>query len=131
MVGKKLRKAVKRLSKDLDELREENRDLAEGLEERVIEVLERQAESNRALTETLGTYLDRLDRDVRERGEERDSGPAEDGGGIAEAQEPDDGLEVTEAAERKAREFGVDLSGVRGTGSGGRILVREVEEAAG
>ena len=130
-MGKKLRKAVKRLSKDLDELREENRDLAEGLEERVIEVLERQAESNRALTETLGTYLDRLDRDVRERGDERDPGPAEDGGEIAEVQEPDDGLEVTEAAERKARELGVDMSGVKGTGSGGRILVRDVEEAAG
>ena len=38
--------------------------------------------------------------------------------------------EATEAAERKAREMGVDLSGVGGTGSGGRILVRDVKEAA-
>ena len=38
--------------------------------------------------------------------------------------------EATEAAERKAREMGVDLSGVGGTGSGGRILVRDVKKAA-
>jgi len=38
--------------------------------------------------------------------------------------------EATEAAERKAREMGVDLSGVDGTGSRGRILVRDVEKAA-
>lgn len=38
--------------------------------------------------------------------------------------------EATEAAESKAREMGVDLSGVDGTGSGGRILVRDVEKAA-
>jgi pyruvate/2-oxoglutarate dehydrogenase complex dihydrolipoamide acyltransferase (E2) component len=38
--------------------------------------------------------------------------------------------EATKAAERKAREMGVDLSGVGGTGSGGRILVRDVKKAA-
>jgi pyruvate/2-oxoglutarate dehydrogenase complex dihydrolipoamide acyltransferase (E2) component len=38
--------------------------------------------------------------------------------------------EATEAAERKAREMGVDLSGVDGTGSGGRITVRDVLKAA-
>ena len=38
--------------------------------------------------------------------------------------------EATDAAERKAREMGVDLSGVGGTGSGGRILVRDVKKAA-
>lgn len=37
---------------------------------------------------------------------------------------------ATEAAERKAREMGVDLSRVDGTGSRGRILVRDVEKAA-
>ncbi len=37
---------------------------------------------------------------------------------------------ATEAAERKAREMGVDLSTVDGTGSGGRILIRDVEKAA-
>ena len=38
--------------------------------------------------------------------------------------------EATEAAERKAREMGVDLAGVNGTGSGGRILLRDVKKAA-
>jgi pyruvate/2-oxoglutarate dehydrogenase complex dihydrolipoamide acyltransferase (E2) component len=38
--------------------------------------------------------------------------------------------EATEAARNKARELGVDLSGLEGTGSGGRILVRDVVEAA-
>src|SRR5215216_6667041 len=38
--------------------------------------------------------------------------------------------EVTEAAKNKARELGVDLSGLEGTGSGGRIIVRDVVKAA-
>jgi pyruvate/2-oxoglutarate dehydrogenase complex dihydrolipoamide acyltransferase (E2) component len=40
--------------------------------------------------------------------------------------EPD----ATEAARNKARELGVELSGLEGTGSGGRILVRDVVKAA-
>ena len=48
------------------------------------------------------------------------------GGGTEERGEP----EVTEAARNKARELGVDLSGVKGTGSGGRIIVRDVAKAA-
>jgi hypothetical protein len=39
-------------------------------------------------------------------------------------------VNATKAAERKARELGVRLSDVRGTGSGGRILVGDVEKAA-
>lgn len=46
--------------------------------------------------------------------------------GSAEAGEPG----ATNAARRKADELGVELSGVRGTGSGGRILVKDVEKAA-
>jgi pyruvate/2-oxoglutarate dehydrogenase complex dihydrolipoamide acyltransferase (E2) component len=38
--------------------------------------------------------------------------------------------EATEAARRKAENLGVDLSQVEGTGSGGRILIRDVQEAA-
>jgi hypothetical protein len=38
-------------------------------------------------------------------------------------------VEATEAAERKARELGVDLASVEGTGSGGRITVEDVENA--
>ncbi len=40
--------------------------------------------------------------------------------------EPD----ATDAARHKAEELGIDLSQVEGTGSGGRILVRDVKEAA-
>jgi e3 binding domain len=40
--------------------------------------------------------------------------------------EPD----ATEAARNKARELGVDLSGLEGTGSSGRILVRDIVKAA-
>ena len=39
-------------------------------------------------------------------------------------------VDATEAAERKSRELGIQLSDVRGTGSGGRILVRDVEKVA-
>lgn len=38
--------------------------------------------------------------------------------------------EVTDAARKRAGELGVDLSGVEGTGSGGRVVVRDVLEAA-
>ena len=43
----------------------------------------------------------------------------------------DDGeVNATDAARRKAGELGVNLSRVRGTGSGGRVLVKDVEKAA-
>ena len=126
---------MKRLSKDLDEMRDENRELIEGLAERLTEALERQAESNRALTETLESYLKNLDRDVPEREareQETDGGSDEDQDEETDGQdeEPEE-QEVTEAAERKAGELGVDLGDVKGTGSGGRILVKDVEEATG
>jgi pyruvate/2-oxoglutarate dehydrogenase complex dihydrolipoamide acyltransferase (E2) component len=38
--------------------------------------------------------------------------------------------EATEAARNKARELGVDLSSIEGTGSGGRVIVRDVAKAA-
>ena len=42
-----------------------------------------------------------------------------------------DDVEATEAAERKASELDVDLAEVEGSGSGGRVLVEDVEEAGG
>jgi pyruvate/2-oxoglutarate dehydrogenase complex dihydrolipoamide acyltransferase (E2) component len=44
--------------------------------------------------------------------------------------EDDRSVEATEAAQRRANETGVKLSGVKGTGSDGRILVKDVERAA-
>jgi pyruvate/2-oxoglutarate dehydrogenase complex dihydrolipoamide acyltransferase (E2) component len=38
--------------------------------------------------------------------------------------------EATNAARKKAEELGMDLSGLDGTGSGGRIVVRDVTQAA-
>ena len=43
-----------------------------------------------------------------------------------DAGEPD----ATDAARRKAEELGIDLYQVKGTGSGGRILLRDVKKAA-
>jgi large subunit ribosomal protein L20 len=47
-----------------------------------------------------------------------------------DAQPSEDEIEATEAAARKAEELDVDLSGVEGTGRGGRITVGDVERAA-
>ena len=47
-----------------------------------------------------------------------------------QADEPESGVEATPAADRRAEELGVDLSQVRGTGSGGRITVKDVQSAA-
>jgi pyruvate/2-oxoglutarate dehydrogenase complex dihydrolipoamide acyltransferase (E2) component len=41
-----------------------------------------------------------------------------------------DKAQATPAAERKAEDLGVDLSQIEGTGSGGRITVKDVREAA-
>ncbi|HLL56842.1 MAG TPA: E3 binding domain-containing protein, partial [Rubrobacteraceae bacterium] len=44
--------------------------------------------------------------------------------------EDDAGVDATDAARRKADKLGVTLSQVRGTGASGRVLVKDVEEAA-
>ena len=47
-----------------------------------------------------------------------------------EAGEQKDKVQATPTAERKAEDLGVDLSQIEGTGSGGRITVKDVTEAA-
>ena len=47
-----------------------------------------------------------------------------------EAGEHKDKAQATPAAERKAEDLGVELSQIEGTGSGGRITVKDVREAA-
>ena len=47
-----------------------------------------------------------------------------------DAAEPKREAEATPAAKRKAEELGTDLSIIEGTGSGGRITVKDVESAA-
>jgi large subunit ribosomal protein L20 len=48
----------------------------------------------------------------------------------APAEQAEEEIEATAAAERKAEELNVDLSSVEGTGQGGRITVGDVEKAA-
>ena len=52
------------------------------------------------------------------------------GEGAQGEQESAGDVAATEAARRKAEELGVELSGVEGTGPGGRITVRDVQAAA-
>jgi hypothetical protein len=89
---------------------------------------EREDRSGQAVAE-----LEAPEREVPEReppdaatGETRDSQPA-DGEQDVGSSSP----AATEVARRKAEELGVDLAGVRGTGAGGRVLVRDVVKAAG
>jgi pyruvate/2-oxoglutarate dehydrogenase complex dihydrolipoamide acyltransferase (E2) component len=53
-----------------------------------------------------------------------------DEGSTRQADQPHSKVEATPAAERRAEEVGVDLSRVEGTGSGGRITVKDVQRAA-
>ena len=57
---------------------------------------------------------------------------AVDGGGQAPAAAEAAGAEVrvSPAARRKAKTMGIDLSGITGTGPGGRITIEDVEKAA-
>ncbi len=54
--------------------------------------------------------------------------PQEAAEGIIETESK---VEATDAAKRKAKQLGVDLSTVEGTGSGGRITAGDAERAAG
>jgi hypothetical protein len=65
-------------------------------------------------------------RDTEVADETADTSAPSDDGVTKEPFEP----EATEAARKKARDLGIDLSGVDGTGSDGRILVRDVTQAA-
>ena len=75
--------------------------------------------SERALEGAAGTVGD-----VSEQGTDEDTQDPETE--RENASEPD----ATDAARRKAEELGIDLSQVEGTGSGGRILLRDVKKAA-
>ncbi len=115
-MAKKADKALKSLKKDVSKLQKQNDKLAKALEE----TREDQAEALREIRELLEERLTARDATPAESSQEDHSpdGEAEE--------EP----EVTEAAERRAKELGVNLSDVKGTGSGGRILVKDVEAAA-
>ena len=115
-MAKKADKALKSLKKDVSKLQKQNDKLAKALEE----TREDQAEALREIRDLLQERL--TDRDTAPSEPAQDNHPP-DG-------EADEGPEVTEAAERRAKELGVDLSSVKGSGSSGRVLVKDVEAAA-
>jgi pyruvate/2-oxoglutarate dehydrogenase complex dihydrolipoamide acyltransferase (E2) component len=144
-VAKKSDKALQDLAKELKKLRKENEKLAKT----VGTMREDQAEYHRKVLALIDERLAASDSGADET---EDRSHDENGGFVtAETAEVGDGdvpeasadaqqargedhgeePEVTEAAKRRARELGVDPTGVEGTGSGGRVLVKDVEAAAG
>ena len=138
-MAKKSDKALQDLAKELKKLRKENEKLAKA----VGTMRENQAEYHRKV---LALIEERLSASDPGAGETEDHSHDENGGFVtaetaeagdvpeasAEAQrahgeEP----EVTDAAKRRAKELGVDPTSVEGIGSGGRVLVKDVEAAAG
>jgi pyruvate/2-oxoglutarate dehydrogenase complex dihydrolipoamide acyltransferase (E2) component len=140
-VAKKTDKALNELAKELKKLRKENEKLAKA----VGTMREDHAEYSRKVLALIEERLDARDSDA---GETEDH-PHDENGGFVTAETAADGdgdvpeasadaqqdrgeePEVTEAAKRRADELGVDPSEVKGTGSGGRVLVKDVEAAAG
>ena len=114
-MAKKADKALKNLQKDASKLRKQNDKLAKALEE----TREEQAEALREIRDLLEERVTAQEAVLDE--------PAEDHPPDGEAEV---GPEATEAAQRRAKELGVDLSGIKGTGSGGHVLVKDVEAAA-
>jgi pyruvate/2-oxoglutarate dehydrogenase complex dihydrolipoamide acyltransferase (E2) component len=110
-MAKKTDKVLKSLKKDVAKLRKQNDNLAEALEK----TREDQAAANSDLRSLLEARLTTHDTAP---GKQEDN--SRDGG---------EGPAVTGAAQRRAKELGVDLSSVKGTGSGGRVLVKDVEAA--
>jgi pyruvate/2-oxoglutarate dehydrogenase complex dihydrolipoamide acyltransferase (E2) component len=140
-VAKKSDKALQDLAKELKKLRKENEKLAKA----VGTMREDQAEYHRKVLDLIEERLSAPDSGADET---EDHSHDENGGFVtaetAEARDGDvpetsaeaqqdhgEGPEVTDAAKRRAKELGVDPTTVEGTGSGGRVLVKDVEAAAG
>lgn len=89
------------------------------LEDLIRDSAETAGGSERALEGAAGTIGDTPERGADEDTEDRETGTED---AVTPA--------ATDAARRKAEELGIDLSQVEGTGSGGRILLRDVKKAA-
>jgi hypothetical protein len=81
----------------------------------------------RRVAEESGSIVEQTLNESGEVSEEAVVGEADTAG---EAGEENGEVQATPAAERKAEDLGVDLSQVEGTGSGGRITVKDVTGAA-
>ena len=144
-MAKKSDKALQDLAKELKKLRKENEKLAKA----VGTMREDQAEYHQKVLDLIQERLAAPDPGVDDT---EDHSHDENGGFVtAETAEAGDGdvpeapaeaqqdhgedhgeePEVTDAAKRRAKELGVDSTSVEGTGSGGRVLVKDVEAAAG
>lgn len=120
-----MKKEIKKLKKAVGKLKEQNEDLTEALED--------QAQEIRAMRETLESSQKRTDQpEAEDLGEEKSDEEPEEEPNVEPDAEPEEveEPEVTEAAERRAGDLGVNLSEVEGTGTEGRILVKDVEVAA-
>ena len=140
-MAKKSDKALQDLAKELKKLRKENEKLAKA----VGTLREDQAEYHRRVLDLIEERLsapdpgadDTEDRSHDENGgfvtaETMETGDGDVPEASAEAQQDQaEEPEVTDAAKRRAKELGVDPTTVEGTGSGGRVLVKDVEAAAG
>jgi len=134
-LAKKTDKALNELAKELKKLRKENEKLAKA----VGTMREDHAEYSRKVLALIEERLEARDADETEDHDENGgfvTAETAAEGDVPEAsadaqQDRGEEPEVTEAAKRRARELGVDPSDVKGTGSGGRVLVKDVEAAAG
>jgi pyruvate/2-oxoglutarate dehydrogenase complex dihydrolipoamide acyltransferase (E2) component len=140
-VAKKSDKALQDLAKELKKLRKENEKLTKALGT----MREDQAEYHRKVLDLIEERLSAPDSgadDTDDHSHDENGGfvtaeTAEAGDGdvpeaSAEAQQDhEEEPEVTDAAKRRAKELGVDPTTVEGTGSGGRVLVKDVEATAG
>ncbi len=105
--------------------------------ERILGTIERALaaiEQNPGLLDAALKEANRAVGEIEGSGEPARDATDETGGGADEgaetAEESATEVEATDAARRKAEELGVDLSRIEGSGAGGRILVRDVKEAA-
>ncbi len=116
MAKKTTDKALKKLKKAVGRLEEQN--------ERLTETLERACEEQAA---ALREIRDVLEERLAPRETTRDE-PTQDRSPDGESTGRP---KVPEVARRRAEELGVNLSDVKGTGSGGHVFVKDVEDAAG
>ncbi len=114
MAKKTTEKALKKLKKAVDKLEEQNERLTETLERACEEQAASLREIRALLEERLGARETTRDEPEQDRQPDDES-----------TERPD----VPEVARRRAEELGVDLSDVKGTGSGGRVFVKDVEAA--
>lgn len=118
------------LEDKVDRIEEAFEDLADG---RIGGAQAAPAEQNGEIEERLARVEEKLDRllSSAENGSGNGTAAGASSGDSGEADTDagagaDAGARATDAARRKARELGVDLGGVQGTGNGGQITVEDV-----